>query len=198
MKLLYIGDISRQDALLLYKYASKATNVLEFGSGASTQVLAQTPATITSIETEQTWIDKTKQNLKDLNLKEVNFIHWDNRQSVYNVAYEVIFNDGYDVLRKQFFNEVFGGLKIGGKLLVHDTRCPNIWLYEVIHEHINEIEDISPNQDDSNITVITKGEVKPYKNWHIEESRDMWEFTNSEKPADWKDILLRKAPETGI
>ena len=36
----YIGDISREDAELLARTAAGARRILEFGAGASTQVLA--------------------------------------------------------------------------------------------------------------------------------------------------------------
>jgi predicted O-methyltransferase YrrM len=196
-KLLYVGDISKQDAMVLYKYASRATNILEFGSGASTHVLAHSTAKITSIDTEQTWIDTARQNLKDLELREVDFVLWNNRQEVYKATYDVVFDDGDPTFRKQFFNEVFKSLSVGGKLLAHDTRCPSNWLYEAISDNQNEIDNVVINQDDSNITVVTKGILKPYQNWHLTENRDYWEFAqvNSVKPPNWKEILLSKAPE---
>ena len=171
MKLLYIGDISNQDALVLYHYATKATNIIEFGSGASTQVLAHTTATVSSIDTEPSWIETTQQNLKDLGLRDVNFVSWDKRQSVY-LSCDVVFDDGDPPLRKQFFNEIFSSLKVGGKLLAHDTRCSSNWLWEAVHDHQNEIDNVIINQDDSNISVVTKGELKPYRDWHIVEKRE--------------------------
>ena len=55
----YIGDISKADALVLKELAENATAILEFGCGASTQVMSvYTKNRIISIDTSQEWIDK--------------------------------------------------------------------------------------------------------------------------------------------
>jgi len=197
MKLLYIGDISRNDAKILYNYASQSQNILEFGCGGSTQVLAHSPANIISIDTEQHWIDRTIENISALNLKMPKFYHWKNRHTIINTLKEnsidMVFDDGNPPERKPFFDEIFKFIKVGGILLGHDTRLESMWIYKAIHDHQNEITTVSINEGDSNITVITKGCPRPYRNWNIDEGRENWEFSSPNKPSDWINILRQKA-----
>ena len=62
----YIGDISAQDVALLRELAVQAEDILEFGAGGSTQVFAQAApgrASITSVETDARWVERTLANL---------------------------------------------------------------------------------------------------------------------------------------
>src|SRR6267378_847360 len=62
-KLRYIGDISREDAALLARTAAGARRILEFGAGASTQVLAISApqgAEIVTVETKPEWVASTR------------------------------------------------------------------------------------------------------------------------------------------
>jgi predicted O-methyltransferase YrrM len=199
MKLLYIGDISRGDAKVLYGYASKSQNIVEFGCGGSTQVLAHSQANVISIDTEQSWIDRTAENIRGLGLKMPTFCLWKNRHTVMSTLKEnsidMIFDDGNPPERKPFFDEIFKYVKVGGVLLGHDTRLESMWIYKAIHDHQNEITTVSINEDDSNITVITKGHPRQYKNWNAEENRENWEFSSPNKPSNWVDILRQKAME---
>jgi tRNA A58 N-methylase Trm61 len=66
----YIGDISKADANILADLAEQSENILEFGVGASTQVLAAYgKGKVTTTETSMEWVEKTKQNLKLLGIE---------------------------------------------------------------------------------------------------------------------------------
>ena len=63
----YLGDLSKQDYEVLKDLALNSKNMLEFGIGASTQILRNfSDGNLTSLETSPFWIDITKQNLNFL------------------------------------------------------------------------------------------------------------------------------------
>lgn len=155
----YIGDLSKYDYELLKDLSSNSTDILEFGVGASTQILRNfSKGNLTSIETSAFWIDATKENLKYLNIeKTVNFLLYEDFNPK-SGQYDLIFNDGVDSLRNEFAIKVWKTLKIGGIIAYHDTRrqkdIENV--VELVNNFKDEIESISFNKDDSNITLIKK------------------------------------------
>jgi len=172
----YIGDISVNDAKTLQRLAQASTRVLEFGCGASTQVLAAYAQRVISIETEQTWIDKTIANLARLELSNFEFMLYQNFSP--NGEYDLIFDDGVDGLRLVFANNVWNFLRIGGKLCFHDTRrsqdIKNVCDFIALHSP--EIESVVINVDHSNITVITKKLAEFYENWNLVEGKELWQY----------------------
>lgn len=55
----YVGDLSREDASLLERYARGARSVLEFGAGGSTQIIAQAlpeGASFLSLDTDARYV----------------------------------------------------------------------------------------------------------------------------------------------
>ena len=91
----YIGDISKQDAVVLKELAEQSVDILEFGCGASTQVLAAyTSGSVISVDTAPAWIRKTREHLKRLNLPEVSFCSYDEFVTWRGGPYDLVFNDG--------------------------------------------------------------------------------------------------------
>jgi len=87
----YIGDISTNDFLILKELAIKSTNILEFGVGASTQIILNyTHGIVTSIDTSDEWIELTKKNLQYLNInKSIDFQRYENFQPSTDIKYDI-------------------------------------------------------------------------------------------------------------
>lgn len=196
----YIGDISRNDAYELAMQASH-DSILEFGCGASTQVLAAfSKNKITSIDTEASWIEKTKANLKLLNIETgVEFHDYTSFMNTLKSSgelqkYDFIFNDGADGLRRQFAIDIWPYLKIGGVLAFHDTRRGHDMrnVVELVANYHNEIVSILPNVGSSNITLIRKKVLEPYDNWQITENKQRWELGYEQPPAEFIEKLKPK------
>lgn len=187
----YIGDISSADARLLAGYARGAARILEFGAGASTQVLAQScpdEATVLSVETEPAWIERTRQNFARLSIqKRVEFLSWRDwtQARATQAPFDLIFDDGKDNLRATFALQAFALLKVGGRLLLHDTRreqdLRNVVL--VLKRHYLEIASVGVNEAGSNTTVITRKSPQPWVDWNREEGRARWEYGHAEPPS---------------
>lgn len=187
----YIGDISRADAELLAQYARGASRILEFGSGASTQVLAQSSskdAALVSVETDPAWIERTRKNLARLSIrKAVRFVPYKQWKAIRRTetSFGLIFNDGADRFRERFALESWALLEIGGRLLFHDTRRENDLrkVLAVVNEHFLEISSIGLNEAGSNITVITRKAPEPWVDWNVVEGRAKWEYGHAEPPS---------------
>lgn len=181
----YIGDISREDAALLERYATRARSVLEFGVGASTQVIAQAippQAAFVSLDTKQEWIEKTRGCLKRLGVEgRCRMMAYADLSWVPGKpSFDLIFNDGSDSLRREFAMRSFPVLVPGGVMLFHDTRrtedVRNVMaVVESFHE---EVERVLLNERvggvSSNITVVLKKHREPYVNWNAIERRQSW------------------------
>jgi predicted O-methyltransferase YrrM len=192
----FIGDISRQDATVLERYAAASSSVLEFGVGASTQVIAQSvrPGTpFISLDTKQEWIDKTLVFLKRLGVegrcRMMAYAEWN--WAVDKLCFDLVFNDGSDSLRREFGLRSFPLLQPGGVMLFHDTRrtedvrnvlaVVETFHEEVEHVHLNKrIDEVS-----SNITVIKKKIREPYVNWNAVERRQSWAVGYGTVPEDF-------------
>lgn len=197
-KLIYIGDISKNDAKLIAKYANKCSDILEFGCGASTQVMAQSSnAKIKTVDTSDKWIRINKKNISDLgvNLNNIQFIKYDDIDTITTPTFDMIYNDGKNNLRPMFAMKMWSRLKIGGHMLIHDTR--NVGYLKTITDCIgaffNEISQIKLNANDSNISIIEKCSPISYKNWNKEEEKEPWMLNGMiEKPNNWKEKLIKK------
>lgn len=171
----YIGDLSRNDFLILKELASNSTNILEFGVGASTQIILNyTFGKVTSIDTSDEWIQLTKKNLEYLNInKPIDFQKYEDFRPNIDTKYDFVFNDGIDALRNNFGILIFENLKVGGVLAYHDTRrsidIKNV--SNLINKYHNEIDLIEINKNQSNITLIRKKNYEPYENWNIVEEK---------------------------
>ena len=175
----YIGDISEQDAVVLKELAEQSTSILEFGCGASTQVLAAyTKGYVVSIETAPAWIRKTKVHLERLGLLEVvAFRSYDEFKESPTRPNDLVFNDGVLGLRREFAMLAWDHIKVDGIMCFHDTRTTPVVL-DVAHlfsEKSAEIHSMIVNQDHSNITVIHKKSAEHYENWNLIEGKEEWE-----------------------
>lgn len=160
----YIGDVSRRDAELLRALAERSDRILEFGCGASTQILAAYGrGGVTSVDTETAWIDKTQRNLVALNSKYPGTFKHAVGFHLYEVfrpswEFDLIFVDGLGALRLPFAIKTWPALAPDGVMAFHDTRRPAdvAKVCDFIRLHSTEIDRIVMNAADSNITVIYK------------------------------------------
>jgi len=185
--IVYIGDISKQDAVVLKEMAEQHERILEFGSGASTQVLAAyTEGELTSIDTEKEWIRRTQKNLEFLEIKkDVRFSSLEDFKP--EGEYDFIFDDGLMNLRGTFAIEHWKYLKPGGLFAFHDTRRAKniVFLCGLLQHCFLEVEAISFNHLDSNITLIKKRKVPlVYENWNQAENKKRWQYGHGEVDMD--------------
>jgi predicted O-methyltransferase YrrM len=171
----YIGDISKNDFLVLQEAAMKYENILEFGVGASTQVILNyTSGNFTSIDTSPEWIDLTRKNLEYLNInKPLDILLYEDFQPSTDDKYDFVFNDGVDHFRSVFGIFIFPYIKVGGVLAYHDTRRGGDMMnvIELVRKYYNEIDVIEMNKNNSNITLVRKKEHQPYEEWNIAEGK---------------------------
>jgi len=171
----YIGDISKNDFIVLKQAAEMYKNILEFGVGASTQVILNyTSGNFLSIDTSSEWVDLTKKNLSYLNInKPINMMMYHEFKPSLDDSYDFVFNDGVDELRLEFGLSIFPYIKIGGIIAYHDTRRNKdiLNVTSLINKYHNEIDLIEVNKYGSNITVIRKKKEEPYEDWNIAEGK---------------------------
>ena len=190
----YIGDISREDAQLLSRYATGARRMLEFGAGASTQVLAQSApegAEIVTVETDSGWIGRTRRNLQLLGVtREVKFVPYRGFWRALRGPFDFIFDDGIDRRRGEFSEHAWPLLAIGGALLFHDTRRAadaRVALRQVERVFL-EVASVHLNAEGSNITVVRKQAPLTYVDWNVVERRARWEYGHEAPPPElWGD-----------
>lgn len=177
----YIGCISRQDARLLQNLAWRSQRILEFGSGASTQIFAAySSGSILSVETHPDWIVKTKLNLDMLGIKKpVAFV--DHFVFEPSGTYDLVFVDGIDEFRLPFALMAWPYLTVGGMMAFHDTRrtkphgpsktsdVQNVCA--LIQRFSTEVDRVVLNQDESNTTLVTKRSPLLYEDWQKIEGR---------------------------
>jgi predicted O-methyltransferase YrrM len=116
---------------LLSQLVHEASRILEFGSGGSTQIFAhysRPEAEVISIETHEFWIRRTQQNLERLGIrKPVQFVHWNVQENpLKNLQgpFDLVFIDGIDPLRADFYRMAWEKTGIGSIIASHDTRRP--------------------------------------------------------------------------
>lgn len=188
----YIGDISKADAEVLANMTTFSTNILEFGCGASTQVIAahlSRIAKFTSIDTSREWIEKTKDNMKLLEITtEVEFHSYDAFWELPKTEkYDFIFNDGVDALRRDFAIKAWPLLQVGGHMAFHDTRrAPDFRnVLEILAMFQDEIDSVDFNECNSNITLVRKKNPQRYENWQITENKLPWMLGYSEPDLEY-------------
>src|SRR5258705_6694 len=118
----YVGDVSRRDAELLRELAERSNRIVEFGAGASTQILAAyARGEVESVETQPSWIAKTQGHLGALGIaRPVTFHNYEDFQP--SGPYDLVFVDGLNELRLPFACLAWPAIAIGGVLCLHDTR----------------------------------------------------------------------------
>jgi hypothetical protein len=183
----YLGDLSKYDYEVLKNFATKSNNILEFGVGASTQILRNyCDGKLTSVDTSDFWVDLTKKNLEFLNInKPVDYYLYDNFSPNHEI-FDFIFNDGVDSLRNDFGISIWKNLSVGGVIAYHDTRrngdIGNV--INLINTHKDEVESVSFNEGDSNITLIKK---KNKDNNPFNDIINVEEILTNFKYYDWND-----------
>jgi len=190
----YIGDISREDAALLARTAAGARRILEFGAGASTQVLAQTApegAEIVTVETKPEWVERTRANLKRLGIaRELRFVPYRGFWRTVQGPFEMIFDDGIDRLRADFAERAWPMLAVGGCMLFHDTRRPRDarTALRQVERVFLEVASVHLNPEGSNLTVVRKQALQAYVDWNVAEGRARWEYGHADPPPGlWND-----------
>lgn len=184
----YIGDISINDSRVLREMAETHNNILEFGCGASTQVLSSySKHKILSVDTSQEWVDKTKNNIGLLEIENMPIFKIHASSSIYEGVYDFVFNDGVDSLRKDFALKIWGNIRIGGILAFHDTRR---WqdaktVCNVLEQIYESVDNVIFNYNHSNITLVYKKEKEPYDNWQITENKEQWQIGYGEPDVEY-------------
>jgi predicted O-methyltransferase YrrM len=184
----YIGDISREDAQLLARFAAGARRILEFGAGASTQVLAQSApegAEIVTVETNARWVERTRRNLALLGLRrEVKFVPYRGFWRMLQGPFDFVFDDGIDKRRGEFAERAWPLLAVGGAMLFHDTRRPEDARTALRHveRFFLEVESVQLNAEGSNVTVVRKRAPLQYVDWNVAEQRARWEYGHEDPP----------------
>ena len=191
----YIGDLSRNDAFVLQQLAIHSNNILEYGCGGSTQILANyTNGKVTSVESEKSWIDRTKENLKLLGIeKEVDFHNYYFFEPT--GEYDFIFVDLVDGFRLEAALKSWNNLAIGGIMAFHDTRrdrdVKNVC--ELLSQKSAEVQEVHFNTNHSNITTIKKKIWEGYECWPENEGYPKWKYgyeeVNMEEFTAMKDNL---------
>lgn len=166
----YIGDVSGEDADVLAGLAVGQTSILEFGSGASTQILAYYGGRVVSVETVPEHAEVVKARIDAMGLTNVRFVAYPHPG---DDLFNVVFVDGRFDLRPEFAESAWSMLVNHGVMAVHDTRRPEdiSWLSAFIAAHWLEIGSIDINVDESNITEIIKVPIVAYVDWNVAEGR---------------------------
>lgn len=178
-----IGDLSPQDKEVLYQMASTHNRILEFGVGASTQILTHyTQGNVISYDTSQEWIDRMKYIFDKVGVKgNCKFVILDKKYEI-SGRFDFVFIDGYWDMRYPFGYHVWPLIIPGGKIAFHDTRRDkdiNNTLRFIEHRWA-EVESIQCNYLDSNITLIEKRDKRAdWKDWHSD-------MTDEELGIDWE------------
>lgn len=183
----YIGDISSKDAEVLARLAAKAKSILEFGVGASTQVMAFHKAgTMISMETDPAWINKTKRNFTRLGIPQdaVDFRPYAGFPIQPTDRFDLIFDDGVDGYRREFAMKAWPMLSVGGLFCFHDTRRTGdvLNVCALLGAVSAEVETVQFNVDHSNITTILKKTAEHFEDWNVIEHREPWQTGWGEPP----------------
>lgn len=187
----FVGDLSIDDATVLYELGSRSTHILEFGVGGSTQIFAQCkPDLLVCVDTNPVWIERTKINLKKIDgeITQPQFVPYD---LFSGGSFDLIFVDGVPDKRLDFAMKAWPMLSERGSMVFHDTRRFE-YLREaawVMQSFFDEVRFVSINESDSNLTIIEKGPSLPYENWNETEGKPAWAYGYADIPEGeplWK------------
>lgn len=194
----YIGDISKQDVMVLANCAQQAHKILEFGVGASTQILCQhkpSLAQLIAIDTNPFWIQRTQSILSELPLNPYThtfFLYEEWLQKSDELVkdsglFDFVFIDLANEYRLEAANTAWKYLKIHGIMAFHDTRrymdMKNV--LTLVEKHFLEISQLELNKNSSNITLVHKKIHEPYLDWNVVENRSKWQSGAIAPPEDW-------------
>lgn len=176
-KVVIQGDISRADVRVLVEICSNK-NVVEFGVGGSTLILAQCAASIVSYDTDISWIERTKHRIDTMEKITVpQFVHMPTVPESIPEC-DVLFIDGYGPHRCEWTRH-FLRCKV---MLLHDS-LGDTGLGPTIDDLLSKIftiREIVENLDlmkfhylDSNMVVVYKRETPiRFLNWNTVEDNN--------------------------
>lgn len=178
----WVGDLSIQDAKIIEKYAISG-DILEFGAGGSTMIIAQSAdvKSLISVETDQYWIDITSRRMKAIEDK-IEPIFLDYSEVPVTGNFDMIFVDGVDHLRLDFARRTWNLLKPLGFMIFHDTRRFQDFknAISIAEEFFEEILSIDVNIEyegiPSNLTILQKKNSIQYVSWPDEENKPEWSY----------------------
>lgn len=188
----FVGDLSIEDAKVLKFFCDHNSRVLEFGSGGSTQIFAQClPQKIVSVETDHSWIERTRENLNKISHKNwtaPQFVPYDFFDSG---DFNLIFIDGVPEKRLEFAMRAWPMLDVGGCMIFHDTRRFEYFknMAWVMQSFFNEICTVEVNISGSNMSIIYKSDPVQYVNWNMTEGKPLWAYGAQPMPEGaslWK------------
>jgi len=189
-KFKFIGDLSIEDADVIYNLGWHSENILEFGAGGSTQIFSQcNPNILYSVETDPLWIAVTERRLQKVSGTKAVF--FEDYRMIPPMNFDLIFVDGVDHLRREFAIEMWSRLNVNGVMIFHDTRRfidfqNAAWVAQLFHNEISRIDvnAAATNGKSSNMTVIYKKEHEPYVNWNIEEGKPFHAYGDPDYDGD--------------
>jgi len=183
------GDLSRADAVVLVQ-TCRNRDVVEFGVGASTILLSQCARSLVSLDTEQHWIDRTRQKidrLQTITCRPEYVLIEKNCQELPKFGCDVLFNDGHSLLRVKFLQQYWLE-HVRESILLHDARthyATNMiremmswydkanYRKEDIWEHnpyVGCLRQIDWCPQESNMVVLHKRNCSlRYENWNLTE-----------------------------
>lgn len=181
----YIGCVSREDAFVLKTLAEMSPRILEYGSGASTQIFAcYGTGKVISVESVDEWAYKTAAHLRNLVddvTREVEFVRYREFSEDLCPEVDLIFIDCADELRLLCAYASWPLLRVGGTMAFHDTRrtkphadaarsdVQNVCA--VLAAFSPEVECVSFNACESNTTLVLKRAPLLYVDWQKSEGR---------------------------
>lgn len=172
------GDISRNDVKVLFELCTNK-NVIEYGVGGSTLILAQIAKTLICYDTDINWINTTAKRLQNINNKtcnpELNYI----TQTPHELPEsDIIIIDGHGDTRHEWAKH----LPTTKQLLFHDslgstTTQPTIYhITTQLFTNMTLIENLDTakfHYKDSNYLLIIKRETPiKYVNWNETETEN--------------------------
>lgn len=180
------GDISRKDAIVLFREASLSNCIFEFGMGGSTIILSFTPTTLYSFESDKTWYARTTENIQLYSEKLDIPINYNKYFLVKNYKEEqivtmfnthkpsFIFLDCEVLARFYLLDTLFPLSAPGTVFLIHDSRRKGEakQITNFVRENFNHISCVYPVYRESNSCKIIKGNPLPYEDWNITEKDD--------------------------
>lgn len=202
----WVGLLSVQDADILASYGYKSKSVLEFGSGGSTLIFAQTSHSVISVDTSLKWIDIVQERIKTAQCNNVSFrtLNSVSESSFHDNTFDFIFVDGKPAERLTFAIRAWKWLKIGGALAFHDANKSNYIsiVSDFMSKNIRSINNciVCPPADDgirSNLAIFTKMDQPKnmsidYSSWMDDEriiGRPEWSFgDNADTSLLWEYI----------
>lgn len=188
----WVGNLSLEDADVL-AMLSKDKDVFEHGCGGSTLIFSQTAKSVSVFELDPGWRAITDDRLKKLGRSDK--VHWIWLKDLNPNSVDLIFIDGFAKSheRLKVANEVWSSLRIGGKLVFHDTRRSAYFdeaatFLSTHFWHISTVDVNAPasNGKPSNLTVLTKKPALIYEDWELVEGKPKWSYGSLEETDFWE------------